>query len=152
MLPLASLPLPQDPCSCRGPRWAEDQPWDLSRLLGAQEGRGNLATLPFDPLPSQWSPSFPLRSWDPFPFPSLPSGAPGPSCLCFSSPLTPPHAPRPTWSLGVPPIPLGGRGPHRCLVGALVVWRHEFHILLVCHLDFSSQNFNNAYNSHDHYF
>ena len=25
--------------------------------------------------------------------------------------------------------------PHRCLVGALVVWRHEFHVLLVPHLD-----------------
>ena len=111
LLPLPSLPLPQDPRGWRGPRWAEDQAQDFSRLLGAQVGRGNLATLPFDPLLSQRSPSFPLRAWDPFPSPSCPSGAPVPSHLHFSSPLTPPHAPHPTQPLGVPPAPLGVHGP-----------------------------------------
>ena len=66
LLPLPSLPLPQDPCSWRGPRWAEDQARDLSRFLGVPVGRANLATLPFDPLPSQWFPNFPLQTWDPF--------------------------------------------------------------------------------------
>ena len=63
------------------------------RFLGAQVGRGNLAMLPVDPLPSQLFPSFPLQAWDPFPSPSCPSGAPVPSCLHFSSPFTPltPH-------------------------------------------------------------
>ena len=86
-------PTPAGPCGCRGPQWAEDQAWDLSRLPGAQVGRGNLATLPFDPLPSQRSPSFPLQAWDPFPSPSRPSGMPVPSRLHFSSPFTPllPH-------------------------------------------------------------
>ena len=85
-----SLPVPQDPHGWRGPWWAEDQARDLSRFLGAQVGRGNLATLPFGPLPSQWFPNFPLRAWDPFPSPSRPSGAPVPSHLHFSSPFTPP--------------------------------------------------------------
>ena len=34
LLPLPSLPLPQDLCSWRGSRWAEDQAWDLSRFCG----------------------------------------------------------------------------------------------------------------------
>ena len=34
---------------------------DLNRFLGVQVDRGNLATLPFDPLPSQCFPNFPLR-------------------------------------------------------------------------------------------
>ena len=63
---------------------------DLRRFLGAQVGRGSLTKLPFDPLPSQWSPNFPLRVWDPFPSPSRPSGTPVPSRFHFSSPLTPP--------------------------------------------------------------
>ena len=46
-------PTPSGPASWRGPRWAEDQARDLSRLPGAQVGRGNLAMLPFDPLLSQ---------------------------------------------------------------------------------------------------
>ena len=90
LLPLPSLPLPQDLRGWMGPPWAEDQAQNLSRFLGAQVGRGNLATLPFDPLPSQWSPNFPLRAWDPFPSPSRPSGAPVLSSLHFSSPFTPP--------------------------------------------------------------
>ena len=90
LLPLPSLPLPQDPCSWRGPRWAEDQARDLSRFLGAQVGSGNLAMIPFDPLPSQWSANLPLPSWDPFLSPSYPSGVPVPSCLHFSSPSLPP--------------------------------------------------------------
>ena len=111
LLPLPSPPLPQDPHGWKGPRWAEYQARDLSRLPGAQVGRGNLAMLPFDPLPSQWSPSFPLRARDPFLSPSCPSGAPVPSHLYFSSSLAPLHDPRPTQSLGVPPIPLGVHGP-----------------------------------------
>ena len=111
LLPLPSLPLPQDPRSWRGPRWAEDQARDLSRFLGGQVGKGSLAMLSFDPLPSQWFPNFPLQVWDPFPSPSCPSGAPVPSRLHFSSPLTPHHSPHPTRSLGVPPIPFGVRGP-----------------------------------------
>ena len=86
-LPLPSLPLPQDPRGWRGPRWAEDQAQDLKRLLGAQVGRGTLATLSFVSLPSQWFPNFPLRVWDLFSSPSHPSGAPVPSCLHFSSPF-----------------------------------------------------------------
>ena len=88
---LPSLPLPENPPGWRGPQWAEDQARDLSRFPGAQVGRGNLATLPFDPLPSQWFPNFPLRVWDPFSSPSRPSGAPAPSRLHFSSPFTPPR-------------------------------------------------------------
>ena len=38
-------------------------------------GRGNLATLTFDLLTSQWPPNFSLWEWDPFPSPSHPSGA-----------------------------------------------------------------------------
>ena len=83
---------------------------DLNRLPGAQEGRGNLATLPFDPLPSQWSPNFPLQALDPFPSPSHPLGVPVPSCFHFY-PLTPPQSSRPTRSLGVPPVPLGAHCP-----------------------------------------
>ena len=100
-------------------------------------GRGNLAMFPFDPLPSQWSPNFPLWVWDPFPSPSCPSaGAPLPSHLHFSSPPhSPPHAPCPTWFLGVPPIPWVSMAPHWCLIDALVVRRRKFHVLLVCHLD-----------------
>ena len=124
--PLPSLPLPQDPVAGGGPRWAEDQAWDLSRLLG----RGSLAMLPLDPLPSQWSPNFPLQVWDPFPSPSCPSGLQ--SCPASTSP-PPSLLPRPMSypvaggsshplrcprSLGVPPIPLGVRrplpGPGRC--------------------------------------
>ena len=89
--PPSPLPLPQDPCCWRGPRWAEDQAWDLNRFLGVHVGRGNLATLPFDPLPSQWFPNFPLRVWDLFPSPSRPPGVLVPSRLHFSSPLTPPR-------------------------------------------------------------
>ena len=60
---------------------------------GGPSGQGNLATLPFDPLPSQWFPNFPLRAWEPFPSPSRPSGAPVLSRLHFSSPFTPPMPP-----------------------------------------------------------
>ena len=130
LLPLPSLPLPQDLHGWRGPQWEEDQAWDLSRFLGAQVGRANLAKLPSDPQPSQWFPNFPLRAWDPFPFPRHTSGAPVLSSLHFSS-----HTPHPTRSLGIPPIPLGVQGPHWCLIGALVVRRCKFHVLLVCHLD-----------------
>ena len=90
LLPLPSLPLPQDPRSWRRSLWAEDQARDLSRFLGAQVGRGSLATLPFDLLPSQWFPNFPLWVWDPFPSPSRPSGPPVPSHLHLSSSFTPP--------------------------------------------------------------
>ena len=93
LLPLPSLPLPQDPRGWRGPQWAEDQARDLSRFLGVQVERGNMATMPFEPLPSQWFPNFPLWAWDPFPSPSRPSEAPVPSRLPFSSLFTPatPH-------------------------------------------------------------
>ena len=86
--PLPSLPLPQDPHGWRGPRWVEDQVQDLNSFLGVQVGRGNLAMLPFDPLPSQWFSNFPLWVWDPFPSPRHPSGALIPSHLHFSSPFT----------------------------------------------------------------
>ena len=86
---LPSLPLLQDPRSWKGPRWAEDQAWDPSWLLGAHVGRGNLAKLPFDPLPSQWSPNFLLRAWDPFPSqPPLRGAGSIPPPL-----LVPPHSP-----------------------------------------------------------
>ena len=81
---------------------------DLSRLLGAQVGRGKLAMLPFDPLPSQWFRNFPLRAWDPFPSPAAPQERQ--SHPASTSPPSP-HAPRPSRSLGVPPVPLGVRGP-----------------------------------------
>ena len=90
--------------------------WNL-RFLGAQVGRGNLATCPFDPLPSQWSPNFPFQVWDPFPSHSCPSGVPVLSCLHFSS-FTPPrpHVLPSCW--GFLPVPLGVCGtplvPGRC--------------------------------------
>ena len=83
-------PTPSGPTRLEGAWWAEDQAQDLSRLLGAQVGRGNLAMLRFDPLPSQWSPDFPLPARAPFSSPSRPSGVPVPSHLHFSSPFTPP--------------------------------------------------------------
>ena len=86
-------PIPSGSAWLERPWWAEDQARDLSRLLGAQEGRGKLATLPFDSLPSQWSPNFLLQAWDPFPSPSRPSGVPVRSRLHLSSPLTPPPTP-----------------------------------------------------------
>ena len=89
LLPLPCLPLPQDPSGWRGPRWAEDQAWDLNMFLGVQVGRGHLAMVPFDPLPSQWLPNFPLQARGPFPSPNCPSGMPVPSHLHFS-PFTPP--------------------------------------------------------------
>ena len=92
----------------RGPGWAEDQAQEPNRLQGARVGRGDLATLPFDPLPSQRSPNFPFRVWDPFPSPRHPLGAPILSHLRFSSRLTPPTSYR---SLRVPPVPLGVHGP-----------------------------------------
>ena len=89
LLPLPSLPFPQYPRGWRvGLGGHRIRPRDLSRFLGAQVGRGNLAILPFDPLPSQWFPSFPLGVWDPFPSPSHPSRAP--VLTHFSSPFTPP--------------------------------------------------------------
>ena len=135
LLPLPSLPLPQNPHGWREPRWAEDQAQDLSRFLGAQVGRGNLATLPFDPVPSEWFPNFPLQAWDPFPSPSHPSGAPVPFHLHFSSPFPhpKPHVLPSLW--GFLPSPLVSVVPHRCLVGAIVVQRCEFHVLLARHLD-----------------
>ena len=81
--------------------------------------RGKLAMLPFDPLPSQWSPNLPLQEWDPFPSPpatpqghqSHPASTPPPPSL--------PPCPMSYPAAGVPPIPLGvhgrppmpGRGP-----------------------------------------
>ena len=119
LLPLPSLPLPQDPCGWRGPWWARDQAQDLSRLLGVQVGRGNLATLPFDPLLSQWFPNFPLRAWDPFPSLRPPQAVRSPVLPPLLLPLHSHYAPHPTWSLRIPPIPLGVRGlplvPGRCL-------------------------------------
>ena len=111
LLPLPSLPLPQDPRSWRGPRWAEDQARDLSRFLGIQVVRGNLATLPFDPLSSQWFPIFPPSCVGSLPLPKPP--------LRGASPIPPPvllpfhslHTSHPTRSLGFPPVPLGVYGP-----------------------------------------
>ena len=144
LLPLPSLPLPRDLRGWRRPWWAEDQAWDLNRFLGAQVGRGNLVMLPFDPLPSQWSPKSPLRVWNPFPSPSHPSGAPVPSHLHFSSPLTPPtpHVLPCYWGfLSSPQVPMI---LHWCLVGALVVRRREFRVPQVCHLDSAHPNFYTA--------
>ena len=110
LLPLPSLWLPQDPPGWRGPRWAEDQAWDLNRFQGVQVGRGNLATLPFDPLPSQGFLISLFGRGIPSPPPTSPQGhqsRPPPLLL----PLHSPHTPRPTWSLGVPPLPLGVCGP-----------------------------------------
>ena len=132
--PTSLSPTPSGPAPLE-PRWAEHQAQDLSQLLGAQVGRGNLAMLPFHPLPSQWSPSFPLRVWDPFPSPSHPSGAQGLSHLHFSSPFTPPtpHILPGLWGFLLSPYV--SVVPHRGLVGALVVQRRKFPILLVCPLD-----------------
>ena len=65
--PPPTLPHPQEPCSQKGPRRAEDQAWDLSRLPGAQVDRGNAGRFPFQssdlprisPHPS-WQPH---RGW-----------------------------------------------------------------------------------------
>ena len=103
--------LPQDPPGWRGPRWAEDQARDLSRFLGIQVVRGNLATLPFDPLSSQWFPIFPPSCVGSLPLPKPP--------LRGASPIPPPvllpfhslHTSHPTRSLGFPPVPLGVYGP-----------------------------------------
>ena len=45
----------------------------------------------------------------PLPQPPLRGASPIPPPLLL--PLRSPHAPHPTWSLGVPPVPLGVRGP-----------------------------------------
>ena len=82
------------PPSPSGPAWLEGPSVGRGSGLGSQQvpgvhlGRRNLVTLPFDPLPSKWSPNFPLRVWDPFPSPSCPSGVPVLSHLHFSSPFT----------------------------------------------------------------
>ena len=115
LFPLPSLLLPQDVHGWRGPRWAEDQAQDLSRLLGAQEGRGNLATLPFDPLPSQWSPISPSGVGSlPLPQPSLRG----------SSPILPPLLLPPS----LPPCPMsyqvtgGSSHPLRCPWSPTSAW------------------------------
>ena len=113
--PLPSLPLPQDLQGLRGPQWAEDQAQDLSRLLGAQVGRGNLATLPFAPLPSQWSPNFPLWAWDPFPSPSRSSGLPVRPTSTSPSPHSPP---RPTSYL----VTEVSSHPLRCPWSPTIAW------------------------------
>ena len=88
-----------------GAQVGRDQAQDLSRFLGGQVSRGNLPMLPFDPLPSQWFPNFPLPGWDPFPSPRCPSGAPVPSHLHFSFPFTRP----PSY-----PVAKGSSRPLRC--------------------------------------
>ena len=93
LLPLISLPLPQDPCCWRGPWCTEDQARDLNRFLGAPVGRRNLATLPFDPLHSQWFPNFPFGHGIPSPPPATPQGCQ--SCPPSTSPL-PSLLPHPT--------------------------------------------------------
>ena len=70
----------------------------------------------------------------PSPPPATPQG-----CQCHPASTSPaPHSPptpHPTWLLGVPPVPLGVHGPPLCLVGALLVRRQKFYVLLVRHLD-----------------
>ena len=72
------------------------------------------------------------------PLPQLPLRGASPISPPLLLPLHSPDAARPTRLLGVPPVPLGVHGPHRCLVDTLVVKRCEFHILLVHHLDSTS--------------
>ena len=134
--PLPSLPLPQGPHGWRilggqrirpsisagswGPKWAGET-WPCSLLIL------------FPPTGSPVSPFGRGIPSPPTPQPPLGGACPVPPPLLL--PLHSPHAPCPTPSLGVPPVPLGVRGPPRCLVGAPVVRRCEFHVLLVCHLD-----------------
>ena len=134
---------PSLPPTPSGPAWLEGSSVGRGSGPGSQQaprvpsGQGNLATLPFDPLPPRWSPSFPLLVWDPFPSLSRPSGAPVPPCLHFSSPLIPPHIIPSCW--GFFPSPSVSMVPQQCLVGALVVGRRELCVLLVRHLDSASR-------------
>ena len=138
LLPLPSLPLPQDPRGWRGPQWAEDQTWDLNRFLGVQVGRGNLATLPFDPLPSQQFPIAPCGHGIPSPPPAASQGhQSSPSSTSLPSL---PQAPHPTRCWGFLLSPWASVVPHQCLVGALVLKRCKFHVLLVRHVDSTPQN------------
>ena len=135
MLPLPSLAPPQDPCSWRD--------------LGGQRVRPGIST-------GSWGSKWAGETWphsllilcppngslsSPFGcgILSLPSASPQ-GYQSFPTSTSPPlhslHAPHPTQSLGVPPIPLS-MVPHRCLVGDIVMRRCEFCVLLVGHLDFA---------------
>ena len=75
LLPLPPLPLPQDPCIWRGPWWAEDQAWDLSRGSWGPKWAGE--TWPCSLLilcPPSCSPVFPFRRGIPSPPPAAPQG------------------------------------------------------------------------------
>ena len=108
-LPLPSLPLPPDLHGWRGPGGQRIRP-RIPKWTGE--------TWPhsvFDPLLSQWSPNFPLPTWDLFPPPATPQ-------WCWSCLLLPPHSPHvlPGHS-GVPPISLGVKVPHERLAATLVL-------------------------------
>ena len=73
--PPSPLPLPQDPCIWRGPWWAEDQAWDLSRGSWGPKWAGE--TWPCSLLilcPPSCSPVFPFRRGIPSPPPAAPQG------------------------------------------------------------------------------
>ena len=108
--PPSPHPLPQDPRSWRGPRWAEDQARDLSRPPGSQVGMGNLAMPLLILCPPNGPPVSPFGCGIPSPPPAVPQGCQSHPASTSPLPSLPPH-PRPTRSLGVPPVPLGVRGP-----------------------------------------
>ena len=106
-----------------GPKWAGEN-WLCSLLILC---------------PPTGPPISPFGCVSPSSPPAAPQGRQSSPASTTPPPLTPPLTRRPTQSLAVPPVPLGICGPppvpRRCLVGALVVWRCKFHLLLVCHLD-----------------
>ena len=107
-----------------GPKWAGEMP----ATFPSNPPQGSLP-IPVDPL----AVSGPLQASAPLPCPSRPSGALLPSHLHLSYPVALPHVL--SSHSGVPPVPLGVKVPHQCLVGALVVRRHGLCILLLRHLD-----------------
>ena len=113
LLCLPSLPLPQDPCSWRGPRWAEDQAWDLSRFLGVHVEpwpRSLLILCP--PSGSQISP---FGHGIPSPPPATPQG-------CQSCPTS--TSPPPSLPPGPTSYPVTGVSscPFRCLWSPTGAW------------------------------
>ena len=77
-----------------GPKWAGET-WPCSLLILC---------------PPSGSPISPFGRGIPSPPPAAPQGRQS-RPASTSLPLHSPHTPRPTWSLGVPPVPLGVRGP-----------------------------------------
>ena len=103
-----SLPLtPSGPTPLEGASVGRGSGLGSQQVPGSPSGQGNLATLPFDALPSQWFPSFPLWVWDPFVSPSRPSGAQSHPASTSPPPSLPPH---PTSY----PVTGGSSRPLRC--------------------------------------